>query len=199
VTEYAVAIMLPPEHARWVLGARALVLGEERPYAPHVTVKSPFVMEGDPQTVFDLIATIVRRHESFRVDVVGGIGHFGGPVENVIYLPVTATPELVGLHYDLAAGIAGVTRHSRSYGSTLELDRYVPHVTIAGSLTDEQLTTGLSALRGNQPAFSFVSTHVTLGSSEDGRVWTLLADYPLRGAPRIPHFIAHDTATFEPD
>ena len=197
MTEYAVAIMLSPEHARLVLGARALVLGEERPYAPHVTVKSPFFVEGEPRPVFDRIATIVSRHESFRVEI-GGIGHFAGPVDNVIYLAVAATPELVRLHHDLATGIAGETRHSRAYNSILELDHYVPHVTIAGSLTGERLTAGLAALSGIQPAFSFVCTHVTLGASEDGRVWTLLTDYPLGHAPRTPHFVAHDTATFEP-
>jgi 2'-5' RNA ligase len=198
VTEYSLAIILPPEHSARVLEARKAVLGDEHPYAPHVTVKSPFSVEGDRAAVLERIATIAGSHRPFVVQVTG-VGSFHGPIMNVIFLHVKPTAELRGLHMDVASGLADATRYSRPYGATLELDNYVPHVTVAANLTEEQYAAGLATLDGEKPSFSFTCTHLTLGVSDDGKTWTLLADYPLSEAPATPDFVAHDTVGFDPD
>ena len=198
VTEYAIAIMLPPGPAERVLRARQTILGDGLPYAPHLTVRSPFAVDGDRTAVFEQIAEIAAAHRPFTVEVTG-LGSFHGPVMNVVFLQVRPTRELVELHAAMSTGLKETTRFTRPHSASQELDNYVPHITIAADLTERQLAAGLAALRGEEWSFSFTCTHVTLGISEDSKTWSLLADFPLSGAPEVPHFVTHDTLGFEPN
>ena len=199
MTQYGLALMLPPAPAECVLRARKLVLGTSRPYAPHLTVKSPVVIAGDPAPVLALAARIVARHQPIVVEA-DSLGHFAGPYQHVIFVRATPHPELLALHLDLVAGLGPLTTYAREYGPRLERDHYIPHITIAGALTADQLRAGLAALAGRAPNFRCVCTHVTLATSEDGHTWRLVADYPLAEAPVAPPLsTAHDTCVFDVD
>lgn len=103
---------------------------------PHVTLKASFTAtEEKIKEISAKLKEISRKHEPFNLKILK-VSTFQ-PVNNVIYLKVEPTPELLTLHEDF---------HSDFLGKEKEY-KFVPHLTIAQDLSDKEHSDILGQLR----------------------------------------------------
>lgn len=95
--------------------------------APHLTLKEAFDADDEQiQAIIGKIHEIAAKIPSFKLNIVK-VSSFN-PVNNVIYFKVEETDELNQLFEALNSG---ELQHERPYG-------FVPHITIAQKLSDEE-------------------------------------------------------------
>lgn len=115
-----------PEHIKDALGDLQTGLPEARWHDIddfHLTLR--FIGEADPATETELVDALDLIDHPAAAVIPGGYGHFerrGKPA--VLFVAVTATPELVGLQRQ-------VERLVRGCGVAPEPRRFTPHVTLA--------------------------------------------------------------------
>ncbi|WP_246938550.1 YjcG family protein [Bacillus pinisoli] len=104
--------------------------------SPHITLKSGFeVEENQVEAIVQELHKIASEVKAFKVNVYK-VSSFH-PVNNVIYFGVEAKPELEVLHNKMHEGILST---DREYA-------YVPHITIAQNLSDDEHSDVLSSLK----------------------------------------------------
>jgi 2'-5' RNA ligase len=104
--------------------------------SPHITLKSGFEETEEKITsIVEELHKIASEVQSFNVNVYK-VSSFH-PVNNVIYFGVEAKPELEVLHEKMHTG---VFPNEREYA-------YVPHITIARDLSDDEHSDVLSSLK----------------------------------------------------
>lgn len=105
---------------------------------PHVTLKSAFELENDQlPTVIKQIDEIATEISPFPLNVYK-VGSFH-PINNVIYLKVRETEELMKLHDRLNE----VLKRKEPYS-------FVPHITIAQNLSDGEFSDVFGSLKMRQ-------------------------------------------------
>lgn len=105
---------------------------------PHVTLKSAFELENDQlPTVIKQIDEIATEISPFPLNVYK-VGSFH-PINNVIYLKVRETEELMKLHERLNE----VLKRKEPYS-------FVPHITIAQNLSDGEFSDVFGSLKMRQ-------------------------------------------------
>jgi 2'-5' RNA ligase len=104
--------------------------------SPHITLKSGFEgTEDQITTIVEELHKIAADIQTFKVNVYK-VSSFH-PVNNVIYFGVEAKPELEELHNRMHTGVFPT---EREYA-------YVPHITIAQNLSEDEHSDVLSSLK----------------------------------------------------
>ncbi|QFT88446.1 2',5' RNA ligase family [Bacillus sp. THAF10] len=105
---------------------------------PHVTLKNSFeIDESDMKSVTDELAAIAKETAPIPLNIYK-VSSFA-PVNNVIYLKVDPTDELIQFHEKLHSG-SGYFQDNREYA-------YVPHITIGQNLSDDEHSDVLGTLK----------------------------------------------------
>ncbi|EJN60674.1 2'-5' RNA ligase family protein [Halogranum rubrum] len=128
------------------------------PY-PHFTLYG--LDNADPEAVERVVERVATNHDPFSVRT-DGIGVFPG---NHVYIPVTNSLALGGLHHELVGEL-------RELGDPLmpfyEPDSWFPHVGLALSLDDEQASEVVSFLLDYDFAWEFTVDNVEVEYLEEG-------------------------------
>ncbi|WP_456275813.1 YjcG family protein [Bacillus sp. AK128] len=104
--------------------------------SPHITLKSGFeTTEDEVTTIVRELHKIASEIQPFKVNVYK-VSSFH-PVNNVIYFGVEAKSELEELHNKMHTGVLSSDREFA----------YVPHITIAQNLSDDEHSDVLSSLK----------------------------------------------------
>ncbi|WP_433749025.1 YjcG family protein [Falsibacillus pallidus] len=103
---------------------------------PHLTLKNAFELaEDEIKSAVEKLELVAKNHTPFKMSAFK-ISSFQ-PVNNVIYMKVEPTPELESLHQELNANLNG---EDSEYS-------FVPHITIAQKLSDEEHSDVYGSLR----------------------------------------------------
>ncbi|TCP19507.1 2'-5' RNA ligase [Scopulibacillus darangshiensis] len=103
---------------------------------PHITLKSPFEVEEDQvEDVISKIKEVAKSTEPVTIKV-NKVGSFS-PINSVIYFKVEPTDQVIDLYKKL---------HSDNLEGNEDYT-FVPHVTIAQNLTDEEHSDVLGSLK----------------------------------------------------
>ncbi|WP_041088701.1 YjcG family protein [Jeotgalibacillus soli] len=103
---------------------------------PHLTLKNPVeATDEEIRQIAEKLAKTSEQHEPFTLRAYK-ISSFQ-PVNNVIYMKVDNTPELLTLHNAL---------HTEEFGGAPEFS-FVPHITIAQKLSDDEHSDVYESLR----------------------------------------------------
>ncbi len=131
---------------------------------PHVTLKTAFeIDESDMKSVTDELAVIAKETAPIPLNIYK-VSSFA-PVNNVIYLKVDPTDELVSLHEKLHSG-NGYFQDNREFS-------FVPHITIGQNLSDDEHSDVLGTLKmTNIHHEEMVDRFHLLYQLEDG-MWTV--------------------------
>lgn len=104
--------------------------------SPHVTLKSEFTATDEKiKEISAKLEEISNKHKPFTLKVLK-VSTFE-PVNNVIYLKIDPTPELIALHEDLHSDFLG---KDKKY-------KFVPHITVGQDLSDKEHNDILGQLR----------------------------------------------------
>ena len=136
--------------------------------SPHITLKSGFTATEDKiKEISAKLKEISNKHQPFNLKILK-VSTFQ-PVNNVIYLKVDPTPELLALHEDL---------HSDFLGKEKEY-KFVPHMTIAQNLSDKEHNDILGQLRLMRFEHEEVVDHFHLLYQTDNESWKVYETYHL--------------------
>ncbi len=152
---YGVVILPPPDLYRDLLRLR-----ERNPLIcanapPHITVKSPFLFRMTGAMVVDELEKICERWEPFEISL-GGLGVFR---DSILYAKVHESGALTDLHWDLVEGLEGFVE---TLVDRYDGEGYTPHLTLADSLTPDDLVHARRALRGVRLRRRFVVDRIHL-------------------------------------
>ncbi|MBS4207934.1 2'-5' RNA ligase family protein [Bacillus sp. FJAT-50079] len=93
---------------------------------PHLTLKSAFDTEEEPETFTEILEKIAERFEPFTL-TIRKVSSFA-PINNTIHFKAAKTDELQGLYDEFYQQLPGVEPEHP----------FVPHVTIAQKLSDDE-------------------------------------------------------------
>ena len=136
--------------------------------SPHITLKSSFLAtEEQIKEISAQLKEISSKHQPFSLKILK-VSTFQ-PVNNVIYLKVDPTPELLALHEDL---------HNDSLGKEKEY-AFVPHLTLAQDLSDKEHNDILGQLRLMKFEHEEMVDHFHLLYQTDNESWKVYETYQL--------------------
>ncbi len=170
-----VAINVPPPWGEQLAQARTRFTDSNAPpVAPHITVLAPTTVPAwQLDSVQAHLARVAEDCPAFDVRLRGTATF--RPVSPVVFLSVVE-------------GISGCERLERSVRSGVLLRRrpfpFHPHVTVAHDVSDYRLDEAYESLDDFSARFRAES--FTLSSQDESGQWTVLGDYPLRGASLSP-------------
>ena len=178
---YALILPLPPE-----IG---LTLGEQMEGVPgatvpplgyHVTILGPFVFRADPQVGLSLLRKALLSTAPFAVNLQR-LGYFRQANENVLFIHVDGSAELMRLHNRLLAELGEriTDRHPR--GEDWDLRQYTPHVSLGLHIPDATLDAALRRLSDFRPAYAVHVRELWLlhETADSPSVWVLAESYHL--------------------
>lgn len=167
---YGVVILPPPALRRELEAIRRQHPLLHASVPPHITVKSPFLYRGTGAWIVEILERVCQRHEPFDLEL-RGIGSFGC---EVLYIKVEESAALRSLHQDLVDELAGYaeTLNERYEGAT-----YVPHLTLADRLYEEDFAQARRALNGWFPRSRWRVDQIHLLRGK-GR-WDITRSFPL--------------------
>lgn len=181
---YGLVASPPPELAERLRRLQASLklaepVAEPQP-EPHLTLKMPFELRSSLAEVDGQIAQVARCTAPIVVRL-NGVGSFPGPYRSAIYADIAPNPRLQALHKALVRALEDVGEDVHSYAEEIELGNYVPHITIATDVSDDQLPQLLAGMREQQVQGSFRLTALELRRRDtDGR-WHIVRSFPLTG------------------
>jgi len=178
--QMALAIFAPANVALEVKAWQALFPAPQSGLQAHVTVKRPFVPRVSQAQIEASIADVCRHFRPFRLQL-RGIGQFTIPNDNVLYVAVSENLALRLLHQALLVALEGFVEPGSPEDALYEGEGFVPHLTIAHKLPDEELPAARARLAGYTPRYKFPVTELALAGQEDGGDWRILRYLPLRG------------------
>ena len=136
--------------------------------SPHITIKSSFAATEDKiKEISAILEDISGKHQPFNLRILK-VSTFQ-PVNNVIYLKVEPTPELLALHEDL---------HNDFLGKDEEY-KFVPHITLAQDLSDKEHNDVLGQLRLMKFEHEEVVNQFHLLYQTDNESWKVYETYQL--------------------
>lgn len=138
--------------------------------SPHITIKESFdFAEEDIDTIVNALADIAKNTKPFDIEI-NKVSTFA-PVTNTIYFKVENTPELSKLNEALHAGVF----------STEKDYNYVPHVTIAQELGDEEYHDVYGSLKMKHVEFKDRLDRVSLCYQLDNGSWQVYETFKFEG------------------
>jgi|GEM_PF-2266211 2'-5' RNA ligase len=178
--QMAIAIFAPADVAQEVQAWQALFPAPQSGLQAHVTVKRPFVPRLSQAQIEARIADVCRHFRPFRLQL-RGLGQFTTSNDNVLYVAVAENPALRRLHQALLVALAELARPGSPEDALYEGEGFVPHLTIAHNLSDEELPAARARLAGYTPHYKFLVTELALAGQEDEGDWRILRYFPLGG------------------
>jgi hypothetical protein len=109
----------------------------------------------------------------------GGCSGYG----YVVYVPVRATPALIGLHVRLVQGLADGGARTSGVGVEREVAMFFPHLTLAQGLTVEGAQQALAIARRELAPARFLADRLVTAWSADGDRWTVDGEVRFGGEP----------------
>jgi 2'-5' RNA ligase len=178
--QMALVIFAPADVAREIENWQALFPSSQSGRKAHVTVKRPFVPRISQAQIEACIAGICHPFRPFRLRLQG-LGQFTLPNDNVLYVVVTENPALRRLHQALLVALAELARPGSPEDALYEGEGFVPHLTIAHNLSDEELPAARARLADYTPRYKFPVTELAMAGQEDEGDWRILRYFPLGG------------------
>ncbi len=154
---------------------------------PHLTVANPFVPEVPISSVVQNLREVASRVAPFSL-TCGGISYFEDR-NNCAYVPVRNERHIKDLHLAVYDSIGDLVRDK--YEGKLNLDGYVPHVSIAVNIADENLPHVKRALLGHSISFQIPVMSFELCSERDDHTWETLETFNLSGLQGVDLATAH--------
>ncbi len=173
-TMYGVVLDLPDEFSDEIAAKRRKYSpASARRIFPHITLRGPFVVDDSREIVGEL-EEVALSYLPVRIKSCG-LGSFRGARNNVLYANVERSERLMRLHAAVVDALAEV-RDVFPDASDQHLENWVPHITIADGVTDEELTRLEEELRDYEPRAEWDAHEFLLvrsQSAEDGSLlWT---------------------------
>jgi len=171
---YGVVLGLPEEFAEEIAGRRQRYCpNANKVIFPHITLRVPFTCQ-DARSLIEPLERVAREKLPVKV-TAKGLGTFKGTGKNVLYVHVERTPELLELHKAVVEALDGVNE-VLPYAADHQMDNWVPHITIAEGMSEEQLECLMKEFEGYDPNEQWESNEILLVRSqqaEDGSIlWT---------------------------
>lgn len=140
---------------------------------PHITLKSAFEVEDDKASdIFNEIKKVAKATGPVKV-TVSKVGSFH-PINNVIYFKVEQTDQILELYKAL---------HSKEL-EVEETYSFVPHITIAQNLTDEEYSDVLGSLKMKDIHHEEVIDRFQILYQLENGSWTVYETIHLEGKNR---------------
>lgn len=137
---------------------------------PHITVKEAFEYdEKDIDSISNALAEIAKETKPFDIEI-NKVSTFA-PVTNTIYFKVENTPELTTLNEKLHDGIF----------STEKDYNFVPHITIAQELSDEEYHDVFGSLKMRHVEFRDTLDRVSLCYQLENGTWQVYETFKFEG------------------
>lgn len=171
---YGVVLGLPEEFGAEIAAMRERYspLAARRIF-PHVTLRMPFTTE-DARALAPALEAVALRYLPVQLHA-HGLGSFIAGDSRVLYVEVQRTERLFRLHEAVVHALPDVQNvypNTESY----HLDGWVPHITIADSLTEERLAEVQAELSDYSPRCDWEVRELLLvrsGTAGDGTLlWT---------------------------
>jgi 2'-5' RNA ligase len=178
--QMGIGIFAPADVAQEVKAWQALFPAPQSGMKAHVTVKRPFVPRVSQAQIAGRIAEVCRHVWPFWLELQG-LDQFTLPNSNVLYVAVTENPALRLLHQALLIALDEIAKPGSPEDALYEGEGFVPHLTIAHNLSDEELPAARARLAGYTPRYKFPVTELALAGQEDEGDWRILRYFPLRG------------------
>jgi 2'-5' RNA ligase len=152
---YALQIVVPLDVHNALAAALRGVPGASVPESGfHVTLYGPFSFNGDGAAALARLRREVNALAPFELQVQG-LGCFREPDENVAYLRVGWTPQLLRLHTIVVQTLDGLTVSRHPLGENWDLWRYTPHISLGLHIPDREIDALLQQLSPLQADFHF--------------------------------------------
>lgn len=136
---------------------------------PHITLKDAFELKDEEiRPLIDKVSGIAEEMEPVKIKV-SKFSSFH-PANNVIYLKIEDNPVLTKLHENL---------HRDDFGDTREY-KFVPHITVAQKLTDEEHSDVLERLKMKDTHHEEVIDRFQLLYQLDNQSWTVYETFHLK-------------------
>lgn len=185
---HSMALVPPEPLARVFASQRDRFDREHATTIPHVTMKLSFGLgEGTLKTQDDLRRWLERECRDQRpfevwLDEAGMFGACSG-YGYVVYVPVRATPALIGLHARLVQGLADGGARTSGVDVEREVAMFFPHLTLAQGLTVEEAQLALTVARRELAPVMFLADRLVTAWSADGERWTVDGEVRFCGEP----------------
>ncbi len=180
--QMALVIFAPADVAREIETRQALFPAHQAGMKAHVTVKRPFVPRVSQAQIEARIADVCRHFRPFRLQLRGlGQFTFTTPNSNVLYVAVSENLALRRLHAALLVALDELARPGSPEDALYEGEGVVPHLTIAHTLSGEELPAARARLAAYAPRYQFPVTELVLAGQEDEGDWRIMRYLPLRG------------------
>jgi 2'-5' RNA ligase len=173
-----VVTLPPPRIAHTLRGLREKLGVSQHADEPHITLKMPFQVRTSLRDVQDRLLQVVLRTRPITVSLQG-IGGFPGPYAATVYATIGPNPRLLALHNDLVATLHGAIENVLPYTEEVELESYVPHITIASDLSEDEFGRLMSSCQGRELRGRFTVEEVILMRRGASGQWRAVASYML--------------------
>ncbi len=186
---YVLVVLLPADLTREVIAVRQR-LGVPDPEAmtPHITLKMPFRPNGDLRQLVQCLDRVASAISPFPI-CARGIGTFRGRQGNVVYVAIENSYRLRQLHQAMVTALYGLATNVSPSAHLLEMDSYVPHITIALDVADTEFQRMLDSLSDYHPRHMFLVDTVRLMQLGNSGPWRTIRRFRLRGqscTPELP-------------
>ncbi len=146
---------------------------------PHLTVANPFVPKVPISSIIQNLREVASKIAPFTLRCEG-ISYFED-WNNCAYVPVHHEPHIVNLHIAVYDSIGNLV--DDKYHGKLNLDKYVPHVSIAVNIADDSLPHVKHALMGHLISFKIPVGSFELCAELGDHTWETLEIFSLTGTP----------------
>ncbi len=122
---------------------------------PHVTVKYPFTLKTDINTILTKLGKVAVQTKPFTL-ILDGICYWEGS-NNVAYVAVQNKLPVFNLHVAINSALKGLTIGDTSY----DLQNFIPHLTISEHIPDDVLPSIKQELINYEPKYRVRMTSFT--------------------------------------
>ncbi len=148
---------------------------------PHLTVANPFVPEVPISSIIRNLRQVASRFAPFSL-TCEGISYFQD-WNNCAYVPVLSERHIKDLHLAVYDSIGSLVKDK--YEGKLNLDNFVPHVSIAVNIEDDNLPHVKRVLAGHSIEFEIPVTSFELCEERDDHTWETLEIFDMRGSNMV--------------
>lgn len=183
---YVLVVLPPADLTREIIAVRQR-LGVPDPEAmtPHITLKMPFQPTGDLRLLVQRLDQVAAAISPFSI-CARGIGTFRGRQGNVVYVAIENSYRLRQLHQAMVTALSGLATNVSPSTHLLEMDSYVPHITIALDVADGEFQRMLDALSDYHPRHIFQVDTVRLMQLVSAGPWRTIRRFRLGGQSYVP-------------
>jgi 2'-5' RNA ligase len=150
---------------------------------PHITLKMPFHRKATLAEVRQRIQQVAAATRPIPI-ALRGVGGFPGPFTSAIYATIQPNRRLHALHARLVRALHLTVENVLPYTEEIELQRYVPHITLATDLTRADYRRLMRRLRNCRLEGRFELAELELICRGRRGTWARVALIPLGTAPR---------------